>query len=395
MVEMSYMGTKRMLVSSIAAAIREASDLPLLELFAGMSSLSQELASERSILANDTQMFASTVCEFRYLPHNKVPLGFAKSREFVDAYRENVRALRESVGDQINLEANAITGCHELFAKFDTALRQKSALFSSVTEFSLFTRQYSGTYFGLAQCVEIDSIRCGIDAVVPEGEVDHAWLRRRLLVALGVAMSRCSNSTGHFAQYLTCREENAQRVKNQRRRSIYDLWLQIARKLEPSVPADTANRNEVFRKDAIELLGELGGKEQSLIVYADPPYTSDQYSRYYHLLDTMVAYDHPEIGFKGRYRSNRFVSGWSKSSEVDEQFNSMIKICSDAGFPLIISYPDNGLLPNSTERISEKLAEHYATVTVSEPITHLHSTMGASKGVQKMAVGERLFVAKP
>jgi len=46
--------------------------------------------------------------------------------------------------------------------------------------------------------------------------------------------------------------------------------------------------------------------------YLDPPYTADQYSRFYHLLETLARGDRPGIdSVKARYRSDRFRSAFS------------------------------------------------------------------------------------
>ena len=37
--------------------------------------------------------------------------------------------------------------------------------------------------------------------------------------------------------------------------------------------------------------GIRGMKQRPAIIYADPPYTDDQYSRFYHLYETALLYD--------------------------------------------------------------------------------------------------------
>jgi len=47
----------------------------------------------------------------------------------------------------------------------------------------------------------------------------------------------------------------------------------------------------IFRQDA----NELAKKVTADIVYIDPPYNSRQYSRFYHLLETLVKWDKKEL----------------------------------------------------------------------------------------------------
>ena len=44
-----------------------------------------------------------------------------------------------------------------------------------------------------------------------------------------------------------------------------------------------------------EELKELAKKIKADIVYIDPPYNSRQYSRFYHVLETLTKWDKPEL----------------------------------------------------------------------------------------------------
>jgi adenine-specific DNA-methyltransferase len=63
------------------------------------------------------------------------------------------------------------------------------------------------------------------------------------------------------------------------------------------------------------------------------------------------------------------------------------------GADLILSYPSNGLLPNSREQISWMITEHFGKPPEIIPLLHSHSTMGASKGQAKHQVTELLYKA--
>ena len=57
-------------------------------------------------------------------------------------------------------------------------------------------------------------------------------------------------------------------------------------------PLDTKNKNiNIFRKDANELVKEV----KTDIAFIDPPYNSRQYSRFYHVLETLVKWDNAEL----------------------------------------------------------------------------------------------------
>ena len=83
-------------------------------------------------------------------------------------------------------------------------------------------------------------------------------------------------------------------------------------KCPPIGSAGWRSRNRVFAQDANSLLAELCHlPDRPAVIYADPPYTDDQYSRYYHLYETLLYYDYPEALGTGRYRPDRFRSQYS------------------------------------------------------------------------------------
>ena len=72
----------------------------------------------------------------------------------------------------------------------------------------------------------------------------------------------------------------------------------------------------------------------------------------------------------------------------------MVESAATLGSALMISYPSNGLMKNSTETILSLLRRSFAIVADPLVVPHLHSTMGASKGLQKHSVSELIFLAK-
>jgi len=65
----------------------------------------------------------------------------------------------------------------------------------------LFSTIYAGTYFGIRQAIEADSIVAAIQIAKANKLIsrdEHRWCT----IALGRSLLKISNSTGHFAQYL-------------------------------------------------------------------------------------------------------------------------------------------------------------------------------------------------
>ncbi|WP_428977785.1 DNA adenine methylase [Lichenibacterium minor] len=130
------------------------------------------------------------------------------------------------------------------------------------------------------------------------------------------------------------------------------------------------------------------------VIYADPPYTDDQYSRFYHLFETIALYDTPQLSGHGRYRTDRFRTPFSVKSTSAEALNALASGISDLGSDLVLSYPTNGLIYQRGVDPEKILSLHFEKVDCLSTIEHSHSTFGASKGPSKHAVVEQLFFAR-
>ena len=97
-----------------------------------------------------------------------------------------------------------------------------------------------------------------------------------LIASLLYSFDKCANTVGHYEAYFKNKE--------------------IARtfKFELITPYDTIKSNkkfEIFRQDANVLAEQI----KSDIVYIDPPYSSRQYSRFYHVLENITKWEKPEL----------------------------------------------------------------------------------------------------
>ena len=201
--------------------------------------------------------------------------------------------------------------------------------------FCLFTLYYSGIYFGLNQSIQIDSIRYAIEQ---ENESD----RSVLFTCLYYAMKETSFSKdGHMAQPLN-QEKNTKKLFDVRSKDIYDIFIN---KLNDFMDDQNAtNEGEAFNKTFIDLLKENKIINNVGFIYADPPYTDMQYSRYFHLLTTVTNYTYPNMTYKngelttGLYADNRFQSNISSRSKSLKELTELIKFSSKNNITLCFSY---------------------------------------------------------
>lgn len=127
-------------------------------------------------------------------------------------------------------------------------------------------------------------------------------------------------------------------------------------------------------------------------MYADPPYTKDQYSRYYHVYETLYLYDFPGSSGAGRYRESRFITPFCLASQVAAAFETLFSRVADARLTLILSYPKEGLLAKQGQQMSPLIRDYFRTVK-ERTLIRQHSTMGASSGQHRKEAVEKIYVA--
>lgn len=391
----SYMGTKREIAGDVAEIIGICRDGPLLDVFSGMCSVGQAVGTSRQVWTNDVQVFASEVGTALFTSSTR-PLG---SQSVADRFHKRFSAHFDHLANHfetaLSIEAELLDA-----VDFDSFQRLRSALQKALSQqnilageqHQLFSHLYADSYFGVRQALELDSIVHAIGWPDSAGVSDA---KRWYIIALGRAALRVSNSTGHFAQFLTPKPSNYKTFQRQRRRRIWEEWLNSNDELSPVGDDNWRKSNRSFNSDALSLLQWLASTNcLPSVVYADPPYTNDQYSRYYHLFETLYLYDYPDVSGAGRYRSNRFSTTFSLKSQAATAIESLVKAVHSIGADIVLSYPSNGLAYSSNFSPHCLLRGIYGNVDTSRGLVHSHSTLGASKGPATELVTENIYMAR-
>ncbi len=402
----TYMGTKRRISGSVAEVIARAQRGPLLDLFAGISAVGSAVAPNRNVWCNDVQYFAHSLATAMFSSRQGPNARPATISEVETLAHANARKLNSELFDLVSEEDRVIAdGGFERGArlmdkliKLSTSeqsyrLRRMHRHTSFPRPYRLFAITYAGGYVGIRQAIELDSLRYALDQLRMDkvvSEEQHRWL----LLALCKALANIANTTGHFAQYLSVKENTYQRLLAKRRRSIFSEWRNALEKMAPEGTPKWRNGNLTFRMEANRLLKNLPSlKVRPSVIYADPPYTRDHYSRYYHLLDTLILYDYPDPFGKGQYRSDRFTSDFSIRSRVEGAFLDLVSSAADLGCDLVINYPEVGLLDDPRNCLLRILKQYFSRAEIALTIAHEHSSLGASKGLEKSPVTELVFYA--
>lgn len=404
------MGNKHHLAQDVAEVVRrQKAGSPLIDVFSGMCSIAAAVApSARPVWSNDIQEYAALVARCQL----KSGTGPLRSPELAHIlaprFTANFKGLRERFdGDLKNEEGALENGEPEtlkgLFDAWkhtgnDSQLAAEAAQLAEDPQthpYRLCALTFAHGYFGLRQAIEIDSIRFAIDDALRQGDLgieQGDWA----LLALLQAASVCASTPGHFAQYLRPNgSTSAARIVRQRHRRPWQLLLDAADNHNPFGAAEWRAGNEVLCEDALALWPTLD--QHSLdhaVVYADPPYGKDQYSRFYHVLETLVRYDYPTSIGSGRYRPDRFTTPFSLKTKVVGAFEALFESISDRGWSLVLSYPSNGLFHRATDQpIDDLLASYFGLVRRTHDTPVSHSTLGARHGASSTSTSELLWLA--
>ena len=392
-----YMGTKRHIVADVVAAI-DSARMPgrVIDLFSGMGSVAEALSATASVVTNDSLQFTASIARARFTGEARVTRVSEVLSELGPVFEERRAALSRRFELRVISEQTALSGSRVEFVEFMSRVKhvgnssemraaaENAATAADDSRYCLASLYFSGGYFSLEQAIAIDASRCAIEAH-PDRE-----LRDWLLSAWLSAMSVLVNAPGHTAQYLkpSTPEMHARIVRAWRR----DYWSAFKVALGSTAQIGTDDwraNNTVIVGDALAALRQ--GIPDLGAIYADPPYTKDQYTRYYHVYETLYKYDFPDSYGVGRNRSDRISTGFSVKSQVTTAFRELFEWSSRSQVPLIVSYPTGGLLQQAGSSVIEIGADYYSTVEVSS-IEVGHSTLGASKGSQRKVATENLFV---
>lgn len=280
----------------------------------------------------------------------------------------------------------------------------------------LATAYYANVYFGLRQCLVIDSLRAAIEDM--DTRLPHAARKRvHYLSALLHAASISTSGTSHFAQPRHLTKDSELRAMAKRRLiDIRALFERFSGEILATVRrTEHVRGNIVLSNDCESLMEEADGVSRFRftppvdLVYLDPPYTADHYSRFYHVLEVLSRYDYPTLELdprggclRGRYPalSSRYQSDFSRPVKVEDAFRQVIRAASGSGAKLVVSYasPSGLLLKQYARRcpgkdpvnlLEDLCLEGYEDVhTLRKPMLH------SGQGEGGLRVNELLVVCR-
>jgi hypothetical protein len=191
------------------------------------------------------------------------------------------------------------------------------------------TKAYGGHYFSPTQAVWIDSLRASLPTTEP--------VRMSALAGLIQAASQCAAAPGHTAQPF--------QPTRTAKPFLIEAWSRDVLKQTKvafdglaGIFARTCGSSEVA--DANDAAHEL---REGDLAFIDPPYSGVQYSRFYHVLETIALGASEKVTGVGRYPppEARPHSSYSLITESKEKLDQLLKTIADRGARAVLTFPDH------------------------------------------------------
>lgn len=361
-----FLGNKLRVLDAISGAVSDAlgDGSTVWDAFSGSSVVSQRIATRGArVVATDklncSVMFAramlsinrtpsSDLAELRALSTAEPDVQHAPWNDYIRAEDDAIasRSAEElsTIGRELPLrwrQARVTSTLTGIFGRVDAAAEAGS---SDALANALST--YAGTYFGVRQARDLDIIANGILGLAARNEIG-AWERDAGLTALASAASSAVFSAGkHFAQPINVNGElskfQAGRLLVDRAVSVRDGYLRALDSIEAGAASSTGHI--AFEAEAENVTSDYLTSVGVSTIYADPPYTAQQYSRFYHLLDTLISGVPARLQrsggmvTKGLYPEGRYKSAFCSRRHAPHAFERLAQHSFDASARLVISY---------------------------------------------------------
>jgi len=390
------------------------------DLFSGSGSVALKLSKYRPVTAVDIQRYSGIICSALLSPvriENKFLTDFIENAtksalykkitvisEPLIAYEEKAITMAlinlnpENLCNVIengSLRSYELTAAEMAKSEFFDLLKDVTQVLKSENldnEKTLALRYFGGIYFSYKQAIQID-------ALLEQVENVPSKFRDTLMAAILSTVSECVNTVGkQFAQPLRPRNlageikpSLGKAANKDRSINLLATFVKWVNKYQ-QIPVSSQD-HQVMNMDFEEALNKLD--KGTKVVYADPPYTREHYSRFYHVLETLSKRDLPTISTmvaggqkvlsRGLYREDRHQSPFCIRSQAPKAFESMFYKVSNIGAKLVLSYSPydetKGSHPRviTIERLVSLAKVYFALVEVVSAGHFIHSKLTHSK----------------
>lgn len=175
--------------------------------------------------------------------------------------------------------------------KIDSIIKNYNNIDADDLDDNYFSENFGGKYFSKKSAKLIGFIRDNVEENKSNLTPKEYYI---LIASLLYSVDKVANTVGHYDAYF-------------KKDHIEDGFF-----MRPIDPIETKSVT-IYREDANRLAKKLNAN----IVYIDPPYNSRQYSRFYHVLETLTKWDKPKLFGTALKPAEENMSDYCKVSARD------------------------------------------------------------------------------
>jgi adenine-specific DNA methylase len=319
---MKYMGSKRyMLTNGLGEMLlREAPAFDrVVDLFCGAAAISRYVARSCAVpvLAVDLQKYATALADAIISRTTVLDAATVASPWLTDVERLIKRS--PLYRDARELEAARMP--------ISSRVADAKALCSQRSTVGPVWNAYGGHYYSPTQALSLDYLR----RYLPDQQAERAVC----LGAILIAASKAASSPGHTAQPFATTKTAGPFIEQSWKRDIFATVRMALREL---CAEHAVKKGETRTGDAVTIAAEMTSRD---LVVVDPPYSAVQYSRFYHVLETLAIGKRVEVSGRGRYPppTQRPQSDFSKKTTSRSAFEMLLRHLGEARSSVIITFP--------------------------------------------------------
>ncbi len=400
----TYMGTKKNLSNFILNIMEQFANqnTKVVDLMAGTGAIASAASNYWPTYASDAQNYSLILAESQGAGFNtsaKKLIEFLKP--FITENFNTLKDLNKSLLDKEKkfknskshilvlddyksfISSTPFYSSNNLYPEINIEV-EKRKIDNKAFPYNLFSTYFLNHYLGVSQAIEVDSIRYAID------QIEDVKIKTFALSALlGSLAQFVSSYGGHVAQpkytEKTIKKSNISQILSERSKVlIFDFFTRLEEIEKHSVRKNFAIQSISGPwQNALTILSNK--LDQNTIVYLDPPYSREEFGRYYHLFETLVNYNYPSsIGVgrtpdkaKGERCNTEFAS--RNDDNIEATLIKIILKILENNWTCLWSYANN-----STVRMIPIIQKVYSKFNnkiyiYSYATEHKHSTQGKKR----------------
>jgi adenine-specific DNA-methyltransferase len=369
---MKYMGSKRaMLTNGLGVIISDAikGRDRFVDLFSGSGAVSRFAATnfDVPVLSVDLQSYAA-VLSAAFLNRDSAINVETSWANWLDAASNVLICELEVV--QFAASLDAALEASQSVASAQTLVDFMRSASTEVPVAFPFSRAYAGHYFSLTQALWLDALRRTVVCV------EHKELA---IAALIEASSECCAAPGHTAQPFSPTISGLPHLLSAWSK---DLCARVEKTYKQNATVFAKRIGSAVVDDALTQAEHLTERD---LVFIDPPYSEVQYSRFYHVLESVAKGDIGSVFGVGRYPpiGARPQSSFSSKAPAAEELDQLMVRVGLSEARAIVTFPEGDASNGLSGDLVEAVCSQYFSIK-KRVVKSTFSTLGGT-GKQRSA----------